>query len=256
MLKEIIISIQSFFTAHRFIVKHKLWKWIMIPGIVYCLLFMAGMYFFGVTSYNMVEYILLKTGIKTWLESMHESWLNLLVIVGQGIIVAVLFLFYFSLFKFIFLIIGSPIFAYLSERTESILEGREFPFSFSQLLKDMARGVKIAVRNLLWQTVYVVTILLFSFIPVIGWIAPMIVFLVECYYFGFSMLDYSSERNKLSASQSIDFIGRHKGLAIGNGLVFYMMHLIPVLGWLLAPTYAVVAATLSLHKAREKQVFI
>ena len=179
-----------------------------------------------------------------------------MVIVGQGIIVVVLFLFYFSLFKFLFLIIGSPVFAYLSERTESILEGREFPFSFPQLFKDMWRGVKIALRNLLWQTVYVLTILILSFIPVIGWIAPLVALFTECYYFGFSMLDYSSERNRLSTNQSIDFIGRHKGLAIGNGLVFYVMHLLPVIGWLVAPTYAVVAATLSLHKAREKQIIL
>jgi CysZ protein len=158
------------------------------------------------------------------------------------------------MFKFIFLIIGSPVFAYLSERTESILEGRDFPFSFPQLFKDMWRGSKIALRNLLWQTVYVLTILILSFIPVIGWIAPLVALLTECYYFGFSMLDYSSERNKLSTMQSIEFISRHKGLAIGNGLVFYLMHLIPILGWLVAPTYAVIAATLSLHKAREKQV--
>ena len=120
----------------------------------------------------------------------------------------------------------------------------------------MWRGSKIALRNLLWQTVYVLTILILSFIPVIGWIAPLVALLTECYYFGFSMLDYSSERNKLSTIRSIEFISRHKGLAIGNGLVFYLMHLIPILGWLVAPTYAVIAATLSLHKAREKQVII
>ncbi len=256
MLKEIIISIQSFFDAHKFISKHRLWKWIMIPGLIYCILFMLGMYAFGVTSYNLVELILLKTGIKQWLESMHESWLNFLVIVGQVLIMGVLFLFYFSLFKFLFLIIGSPVFAYLSERTESIIQGRDFPFSFSQLLKDIARGIRIALRNLLWQTVYLMAILILSFIPVIGWLGPLIALLVECYYFGFSMLDYSSERNKLSASQSIDFISRHKGLAIGNGLVFYMMHFIPLIGWVLAPSYAVVAATLSLHKAKKDNVII
>lgn len=254
MLKEIIISIQSFFDAHRFINKHRLWKWIMIPGIIYCILFMAGIYLFAITSVKMTELVLLKTGVKAWLETMQDSWLNLLVIVGQGIIMAVLFLFYFSIFKFLFLIIGSPVFAYLSERTESILQGKDFPFSFPQFLKDIARAIRIALRNLLWQTVYVLTILILSFIPVVGWIAPLIALLTECYYFGFSMLDYSSERNKLSAAQSIDFIGRHKGLAIGNGLVFYLMHFLPIIGWLLAPTYAVIAATLSLHKAREKNI--
>ena len=145
MLKEIIISIQSYFAAHQFIKKHGLWKWIMIPGIIYCILFIAGLYLFGISSVSAIEFILMKSGIKAWLESMQEGWLNLLVIVGQGIIIAVLFFYYFSLFKFLFLIIGSPVFAYLSERTESILEGRDFPFSFPQLFKDMWRGIKIAL---------------------------------------------------------------------------------------------------------------
>jgi CysZ protein len=254
MLKEIIISIQSFFEAHRFINKHRLWKWIIIPGIVYSILFMVGMWLFGKTSYIAIGFILQKTGLKAWLDSMQESWLNVLVIVGQGIIMLVLFFFYFSLFRFIFLIVASPVFAYLSEKTESIIEGKDFPFSLPQFLKDIVRGVRIAARNLLWQTVYLISILIISFVPLVGMVAPLVALLVECYYFGFSMLDYSSERNKLSTSQSIALIGNHKGLAIGNGLVFYVMHLLPFIGWLLAPSYAVVAATLSLHKAREKQV--
>jgi CysZ protein len=75
----------------------------------------------------------------------------------------------------------------------------------------------------------------------------MIAFLVECYYYGFSMLDYSTERHKLSPSQSITFISNRRGLAIGNGMVFFLMHIIPFVGWVLAPAYAVIAATLSLY---------
>jgi CysZ protein len=67
------------------------------------------------------------------------------------------------------------------------------------------------------------------------------------------MLDYSCERNKLSTAQSIIFISRHKGMAIGNGMVFYLMHLIPVLGWLLAPSYAVIAATISLYNTKKEE---
>lgn len=256
MLKEIIISIQSYAQAHRFISRHKLWKWILIPGFIYTLLFLAGMYLFWTSSNTAIEFILLKTGVKTWLDKMHDSWISFLFIIGQIILRLVLLLFYFSLFKFLFLIIGSPLFAYLSEKTEAIMEGKDFPFSMKQLLKDIWRGIRIALRNLLWQSVYVLSIFILSFIPLFGWIAPLVALLVECYYFGFSMLDYSSERNKLSASQSIEFIGRHKGLAIGNGMVFYLMHMIPILGWLLAPSYAVVAATISLLTARKAQVII
>jgi CysZ protein len=64
------------------------------------------------------------------------------------------------------------------------------------------------------------------------------------------MLDYSFERQKLSPSESIRFVTNHKGLAVGNGLVFYLMHGLPIIGWVLAPAYAVIAATLSLYKTK------
>lgn len=254
MLKEIIISFQAFIQAHRFINKHKLWRWIIIPGIIYTLLFIVGLYLFGITSVPATQYFVTKSGLKTWVDSFNTSWLNFFVIIVQALIMVLLFLFYFSMFRFTFLIVGSPVFAYLSEKTESILEQKAFPFSLTQFLIDIVRGIKIATRNLLWQILYLFSILILSIIPVVGMIAPLIALLTECYYFGFSMLDYSCERYKLTTSQSIAFIGKHKGLAIGNGIIFYLMHLIPLVGWLLAPSYAVIAATLSLHQARQKQV--
>jgi CysZ protein len=247
MLKEIIISLQAYYHTHRFIIKHRLWKWILIPGFIYTILFCVGIYLFYVSSSSAIEFMLQKSGIEEWIKN---SWLSFLLIFAQFILNLILLLFYFSLFKYLFLIIGSPLFAYLSEKTESIIEGKDYPFSFKQLMKDIIRGIKLALRNMLWQTVYTISILILSFIPVIGWITPLLALLVECYYLGFSMLDYSCERNKLSTAQSIGFIGRHKGLAIGNGMVFYLMHFIPILGWLLAPSYAVIAATISLYKAK------
>ena len=220
MLKEIVIAIQSYLEAHRFIVKHRLWKWIVVPGILYALLFFFSMYFFWGTSKGVIEYVLSSTGLTSWLLQFKESFLGLVILFIRIGVQLILFFFYFSLYKYFFLIVGSPLFAYLSEKTAAILEGKDYPFSFSQLLKDIARGVSIALRNGLWQTVYAFSILLLSFIPVVGLATAVMAFLIECYYLGFSMLDYSCERNKLSTSQSIDFIGKHKGLAIGNGIVF------------------------------------
>jgi CysZ protein len=250
MLKDIVIAIQSYLEAHRFIVKHRLWKWILIPGILYAALFAVGIYLFWISSGQAIDAIFSVTGLKKWMYTMEGSWLKFLFIFGQVILQLVMLLFYFSLFKYLFLIVGSPLFAYLSEKTEAIMEDRDFPFRFQQLLSDIARGIKLAFRNALWQTVYTLSILILSFIPLIGWFTPLIALIIECYYLGFAMLDYSSERNKLSASQSIDFIGRHKGLAIGNGIVFFLMHSVIIVGWVLAPSYAVVAATISFYKTK------
>ena len=251
MLKEIIIAIQSYYQAHQFIVKHRLWKWIFIPGIIYALLFCAGIYVFWISSGNAIDWLMSITGLKKWIETIEGSWMKFLFIFGQVIIQLVLILFYFSLFKFLFLIIGSPLLAYLSEKTAAIMDNRDFPFSFSQLMKDIWRGIQLALRNALWQTVYTVSILILSFIPIVGWFTPLFALLIECYYLGFSMLDYSCERNKLSTTQSIAFISKHKGLAIGNGMVFYLMHMVILAGWILAPSYAVIAATISMHKTRQ-----
>jgi CysZ protein len=253
MFKEIIIAIQSYADAHRFIVKHKLWHWILIPGLIYAILFGVGMYFFWKSSDMAIQFLLDYSGLGRWLRTGAEGWLKFLFVFGTVIVKILMMLLYFSLFKYLFLIIGSPIFAYLSEKTEAILEGKNFPFSLPQLLHDIVRGIKLALRNTLWQTVYTVSILILSFIPLVGWFTPFLALLIECYYFGFSMLDYSSERHKLSPAESIAFISKHKGLAIGNGIVFYLMHMLVLVGWLLAPTYAVVAATLSLYKTKQLQ---
>jgi CysZ protein len=252
MLKEIIIAFQSYGKAHRFIKKNRLWKWILVPGLIYMILFLVSMFFFGKTSTNLVNYLIGSTGLQAWVKRMDQGWINFLFVFLFGALWLLLMLFYFSLFKYFWLIVGSPLFSYLSEKTESIMEGRDFPFSGKQLLKDMARGTRMALRNTLWQTVYSVAILILAFVPLIGWAAPVLSIFIECYYYGFSMLDYSCERHKMSAPQSIQFIGTHKGLAIGNGFVFYLMHLVPVIGWVFAPSYAVIAATISLYHQKDE----
>ncbi len=246
MFKEIIISVQSYLRAHRFIKENKLWKWILIPGFIYALLFAVSMFFFGKSASNFIQWVFNITHLSNWVQQHQGGFLNFIFAFATFIIWLVLMLFYFSLFKYIWLIVGSPVFAYLSEKTEAIIEKREFPFSFTQLSSDILRGIMIALRNALWQTVYIISLLLLSFIPVAGWIAPVIAILVEGYYYGFSMLDYSCERRNMTAQQSIYFIGNHRGLAIGNGVIFYAMHLVPIIGWIFAPAYAVIAATFSM----------
>jgi CysZ protein len=253
LLKDIIIAIQAYFQAHRFIKKHKLWKWILIPGIIYSALFVIGMYYFMHTSSQFIEWLSLKTGLKSWIDTLSNSFLGFIFTMGSLLLWLILLLFYFSLFKYLFLIIGSPVFAYLSEKTEAIIEGKDIPFNFKQLLKDIIRGIKLSARNSLWQTVYTLSILLLSLIPVLGWLTPALAVLIECYYYGFSMLDYSMERHKKSPAESIFYVASHKGLAIGNGLVFYLLHFLPIIGWVLAPAYAVVAATLSMYPLKQSE---
>ena len=251
MLKDLIIAFVSYIKAHQFIVKHKLWKWILIPGLIYTVLFFLVIQLFSSTASDFIVWMTLKSGLKMWMDSLTNSFAGFLFVVGSTLVWFMILLFYFSLFKYLFLIVGAPLFAYLSEKTAALLEEKEFPFVFSDFVQHALRGMYIAVRNGLWQTVYLLTILVICLIPIIGWFTPFMALLIECYYFGFSMLDYSMERKNKTAQESIFFIGSNKGLAIGNGIIFYMLHFIPFIGWVFAPCYAVIAATLSLDPKKQ-----
>ena len=250
MLKEIVIAIQSYFKAHRFIMSNGLWKWVLLPGIAYALLFWFGMQYFGRSANTVIEYITNLVGVRDWIQRWENSWLGFFFTFTAIVFWLILMFLYFSLFKYLWLIIGSPIYAYLSERTSAAIEGREFKLDRDTFLKDIARGVALALRNLLWQTVYILSVLILSLLPVLGWATPLLAFFMECHYFGFSMLDYSCERMGMSRSAGIEYVSRHKGLAIGNGMVFFLMHAVIGIGWVFAPSYAIVAATISMYETK------
>jgi CysZ protein len=246
LLKEIVITIQSWSEAHRFISQHKLWKWVVIPGIIYTILFITAMYFFGKSATAVIEYFTHIVHLSDWIQKFENSFLGFLFTFTGIILWIVLLLSYISLFKYICLIIGSPFYASLSKRTESIITNNETSLRWADIKPEAARGTFIAMKNFTRQTLYMVGLMFLSLLPVIGWVMPLVVLVVECYYHGFSMHDYGLARNKYSVVQSTQFISRHKGLSIGNGFLFYLAHSLIIF----APAYSIIAATLTVYKVK------
>jgi len=75
------------------------------------------MYFFWESSNTAVSWLSRVIGIDKWLHHQQSSFLSFIFLMGGIMVRLVLVFFYFSLFKYLFLIIGSPVFAYLSEQT-------------------------------------------------------------------------------------------------------------------------------------------
>ncbi|RAJ10619.1 CysZ protein [Chitinophaga skermanii] len=247
-LREVLGAIQSYGKAHTFIKQHKLWKWIIIPGLIYCALFFLGAVFVWGYIGELVDSLMNFLPLKKWLASLGSSFLNFLFILAGLCIRLITLLLYISFFKYFFLIVGSPLFAFLSEKTEAIMQGKDFPFNFSQFIKDIWRGIKISFRNMVYQTALMLALSILAFIPLVGLITPLVAWLVECFYWGFSMMDYSFERKQMSIKESIAFIREHKGMAVGNGLVYYILIFIPII----APCYAVIAATIHIQQQKLK----
>ncbi|MCX8018976.1 MAG: EI24 domain-containing protein [Chitinophagaceae bacterium] len=244
MLKDFVMAVQSWEDARIILKRPGVFKWIFITGFLYTLLFIAGMMIFWKSSDIVITWFSDRLGVEPWLQKKRNEWLSFFMVMTGVILRLVLFLFYFSFFKYLILIIGAPVFAYLNEKTEAALEGKNEPADWSAVKKNAWRSIRLDLRNCGRQTLYLLALILLAIVPVAGWITPIIAVVLECYYFGFSMLDYSLARAGLSAEDSSTFIGEHNGLAIGHGLLFYLMHIFIIL----APSYAVVAAALSIHK--------
>lgn len=240
------------FKAFQFIAQHKLWGYFIYPIAFMVVLWLIGFWSTFSLGRQLADYILSLIKIddpgEGWLH-----WLNITLGFAIGLILKVLLFFIFSAFlKFIVLIICSPIMALLSERVDEILSGNKFPFSFRQLLLDIFRSLRVTFRTLFFQTLLFIVCIFIGWIPIIGAIVVPFLWITGFYFMGFNMMDYTYERRKMNISAGAKFTRSHKGIAIGNGMIFSLLLWIPFLGISLAPVLSVVAATLATINAMEK----
>lgn len=180
------------------------------------------------------------------LEALHMkpapewSWLQHLL---AWLLRLVLFLVYFSVLKYLTLIVMTPFLTVLSERVEYRLTGKSYPFKAGQVVKDVGRALLINGYNLGAEMLLTGVLLAFTFIPVLGWIGPFLILLVQSYFFGFSLLDFNAERWRMSFKDTRHWMWRHKVYVTAHGLVFHFLFLIPVLGWVFAPLWSTMAGT-------------
>jgi CysZ protein len=145
----------------------------------------------------------------------------------------------------------SPIMALLSERTEELISGKKFPFDLAQFVKDILRGIAIALRNMLIEFGFIFLCMLVVWIPIAGWVTPLFLLIISYYFYGFSMMDYSNERHKLNVSESVRYILKYKGVAIGNGFIFSLLFAFPIIGSMLSTILAPVAATIAVVELKK-----
>tara|TARA_R110002050_G_scaffold293182_1_gene449414 strand:- start:86122 stop:86880 length:759 start_codon:yes stop_codon:yes gene_type:complete len=236
MIKNIISGIKAYFGAFSLISKLKLWKYFVIPMIIS---FVTAL-LIGVSAYGLSDNIgsfISKAWIWDWGKDTFttiSSFIGGLIIIVIGLI----------LFKHIIMALSAPFMSPVSEKIETHLTGitnhNHRNTSFSQ---QLLRGIRINGRNLIMELFLTIPLLLLKFIPFVNLFSTMLLFLLQAYYAGFGNMDYTLERH-FKYKESLQFVRKHRGLAIGNGIVFILFLLIPVVGVILVLPLSVTAATI------------
>lgn len=261
MMKEFISGVWHSVKAFGFMFKQGLWQYYLYPALV-SLLF----YFFLIGALIKYAYVLVQLILKPYvpdkLPELNGFWdfmnvfSNISIYSISAIIVSLLTLFLASRFsKYIVLIILAPVFSVLSEKIDSKLTGLKYDFSFAQFIQDMIRGISIAIRNLMielfWTALFTIASIFSGGLALIG--TPVLL-IISAYFYGFSMMDYTCERRKLSISEGVKYVRRFRWFAIGNGVVYILTDMIPVVGGIIAPVNGICGATTGLLELEKKSI--
>lgn len=242
--KEFFIAIATYFEAVSFINQHKLWKFLILPALLNLVLFIIVCYLGWLYAGELTDIIVDILGIN----KVDDVIKNLIQITILVITRTITFLIFWKFYRYLVLIIMAPILAFISERIQEIITGTSYPFKLTQFIYDVTRGIGIAIKNLFKEFILTFLIFLLSFTLIFAPLVPFLVIIVECYFFGFAMMDYRNEFKRLSAKESSVLIWEHKGFAIGNGLCFNILLFVPIIGILFAPVFAVIAAGIGMNK--------
>ena len=236
MIKNIILGIKAYTGTFNLISKLKLWKFFLIP-IIISIVTASIIIFFGYKFSDNIGVFIAKIWI--W-EFGKETFASISNFIGGLLIIAVGFM----LYKHIVMALSAPFMSPVSEKIEKHLLGIENhqhrSTTFSQ---QLLRGMRINVRNLGMELLLTIPILLVSFIPVVGAVSSVLLFLMQAYYAGFGNMDYTLERH-LTYKESVSFVKKNKGVAMGNGILFMLFLLIPVVGIIIVLPLSVTAASL------------
>lgn len=263
---DFFLGIGTSFKAFRFIFDHKLGHFFIYPLVITFLLVLATKYGIDSTVNWLTDLIYESTDINPLSSSdWPNSWLDWGKFIGEKTIAILLWvMMYFvahKIIKYVVLILMSPVMALLSERTEKILTGNIYPFDLMQLLKDVWRGMLLATRNIIVElglliVIWIANIFLTTIIPPISILTTPITLIlgivISAYFYGFSTIDYINERRKYNINKSYHFVRQNKSLAIGNGIVFWGLINIPILGTYIGTVFAPIlcsaGAVIALHE--------
>lgn len=237
MIKNILKGIKAYAGTFGLINKLGLWKYFGVPmAISFFTAILIGFSAWGLSN-NLGAFI-----SKIWFWEWGAEAFRIISNFVGALIIIVLGL---ILYRHIVMALSAPFMSPVSEKIEKHLYGKNRVNHSHRNTTNAAqlwRGIRINLRNLGRELLISIPIILIGFIPVVGIVSSVLLFLVQSYYAGFGNMDYTLERH-FKYSESIQFVQRNRGLAIGNGIVFMLMLLIPVVGIIMVLPLSVTAAS-------------
>ncbi len=237
MLRTIFKGLKAYKDSLKLIGTLGLWQFFLVPMAISTALFGA----ISITAYTLSD------NLGGYFSRLYPfAWgAGFVTTVSNVIGFIAIFLIGILLLKHLVLALSAPFMSPVAERIEKhicVHAGVHTVYRKTNDLQQLARGLRLNIRNLIYEFLLVIPLTLLSFIPVIGIVFVVLSFIVQSYFAGFGNMDYTLERH-FNYRDSVRYVQAHRGIAIGNGLVFMSMLFIPFVGIILVLPLSVTAAS-------------
>ncbi len=232
VLNHLGLAIECYFKAIPLLFSFRLRNYIIYSGLISFLLFAGLMISLWVLSASLATYFLqLLPYQPDW--AVHIlTWL--VKIAGWFVIL--------QFYKYIILIVLSPLLGILSEKIELYESGGNEIMRHS-FWKSLPRSLKINVVNLLKEMALTLLLMLLSLVPGMVLITGPIILLLQFYFIGFGILDFYFERH-LSYHATKEVVWKNLVFTLLTGFIFLLLFAIPMIGSIAAPLICTAASTL------------
>lgn len=158
-------------------------------------------------------------------------------------------------YKFVILVILSPVNCILSEKFDSYLTGKKYEFSLIRLFNDFLRMILIVISALFLEYLFLAVWWILSWI-LPDFIGEALFFLIASFFVGFSFYDYSMERYGLSFFKSWGVGFARMSYMLITGGIFTLLIKVPAIGIIAAPVLTAMLSTavyILMNKKEEAQ---
>lgn len=218
--------------------RHKLWHYQILPAIVSLV----------ISSALITAMFLAGGSIAAWVDAkvnLETAWLDKLVTYSAGILAFVAMLVgFFFLHKHIVIVALSPFLGRLAENIIRASDG-EKPTPALTTAQSIRRAAHISIRSVIFELSVTAALIACGFIfPPLSLITTPLAFLIEARFVGYGLIDFPLEYRGYTVAQSIQYSKSHRAVSTGIGAGYILLMLIPVIGWMFAPTFGTAAGTI------------
>ncbi|MDH3650129.1 MAG: hypothetical protein OEQ53_10625 [Saprospiraceae bacterium] len=246
-LPDFFLALRSYFEGYAFIRKHRLWSGFaerkLIAVSLAVLSVLLGLRF-------------LKTIREWWVDVEVQSPLDIGIqafgLVGHVFQDSYQF-FFAGAYKYLVLIVMELLIFHVALRTSEILSGKKEDLSTKIFVNAQIRMIKVAI--VIYASEIIASIIISMGLGMVGAsiLKAPVLFIVQCFFLGFTLIDNYHELNGLPIRPSLRRARHFTGLCTGIGLVLYLIILVPFIGPVLGPVLGIVAASLAMNQINARE---